>query len=131
MQNRHKMLRNERGFTLIEIMLVLVALGVLALAAIPKYMDLTEKAREKAAQGAIAEVKGRCSMAYAKLLLENNGDPTKATASAIIREIGTSPSVGEDFKVTVKAAGKAVEIAVTTVDGVKLEVQDSFTLPNT
>ena len=38
------MKNNKRGFTLIEIVMVLVLLGILAAIAIPKYYDLRDKA---------------------------------------------------------------------------------------
>ena len=37
------MLGNQRGFTLLEIIAVLVILGILAAVAVPKYIDLQEE----------------------------------------------------------------------------------------
>ena len=69
-------MRDEKGFTLIEIISVLLILGVLAANATPRLVDLTTSAREMAAVAAIAEVKARCSLTYAKQLLLANGNTT-------------------------------------------------------
>ena len=45
----------QKGFTLIEIVMVLVLLGILAAVAVPKYFDLQEEA-EKKALDAVAHV---------------------------------------------------------------------------
>ena len=39
------MKRKEKGFTLIELVVVMVILGVLAVIAVPKYIDLTQQAK--------------------------------------------------------------------------------------
>jgi MSHA pilin protein MshA len=64
-----KRIRNEKGFTLIEIIAVLVVLGVLAAMALPKYADMQATARQKAAEGACAAGQSTCSMKFAELLL--------------------------------------------------------------
>ena len=53
--------RDQRGFTLIEIIAVLVILAVLAVVAVPKYC-LSSRCENKAAMGAVAEGMGRTIM---------------------------------------------------------------------
>lgn len=48
--------RNNKGFTLIELMAVIVVLGVLSAAAVPMYMGYRDDARRAEARGAIAAI---------------------------------------------------------------------------
>ncbi len=64
---------SEKGFTLIEIIAVLVILGILAAVAIPKFTNLQDEARDQAANAALAEGMARASQAYADSILNMNG----------------------------------------------------------
>lgn len=68
-------LRNERGFTLIEIIAVLVILGILAAFAIPKYVDMRESAIVSAGKAAAMELSARERLALAHWKLKScSGD---------------------------------------------------------
>lgn len=66
-------LNNQKGFTLIEIIAVLVLLGILAAVAVPKYMDLTDDAKKKAIDAGIAEMNSRESLIWGKVKLASAG----------------------------------------------------------
>jgi len=57
--------REQQGFTLIEIIAVLVILGILAVVAVPKYFDMQDQARLKAAEGLVASAQSQLSLGYA------------------------------------------------------------------
>jgi len=64
-----KQRRNQKGFTLIEIIAVLVLLGILAAVAVPRFFDLQDEAKKKNAEAAVAAAQSNLSMGYAAHLL--------------------------------------------------------------
>ena len=92
---KKRLLRNEEGFTLIEIIAVLVILGILAAVAVPKFFDLQAKAKEKAVASAVAELKVRVNQHFASDLLDGITPPNIGYTAA---SVGTN--VGADFNIT-------------------------------
>jgi prepilin-type N-terminal cleavage/methylation domain-containing protein len=72
MKTRNTIGNGQGGFTLIEVIAVLVIVGMLAAVAIPKYMDMQTQAAKQAVQGALAAGASNVTMVYSKLLLEGN-----------------------------------------------------------
>ena len=100
--------RNQKGFTLIEIIAVLVILGILAAIAIPKFLDLQDSANTKALQAALAEGLSTVSMQYARITLSKGSSATTAevVGAANANKPGSGDfsyifALGSDVKVTV------------------------------
>jgi MSHA pilin protein MshA len=64
-EQNQPILTSEAGFTLIEIIMVIVILGILAVAAIPKYTDMQTKAKEAAADGVYGAAQGGAAINFA------------------------------------------------------------------
>lgn len=62
-------MKRQSGFTLIELVVVIVILGILAATAAPKFMNLQSDARISALNGLKASVKSASAMIYSKAIL--------------------------------------------------------------
>ncbi len=88
-----KTLKSSKGFTLIEIIAVLVILGILAAVAVPKYIDMQGEAKKAAAKGQVAEIKSTLNLAYASEFLATGTQPTNV--AKVITRAGIGATMGE------------------------------------
>ncbi|MBD3348566.1 MAG: prepilin-type N-terminal cleavage/methylation domain-containing protein [Candidatus Eisenbacteria bacterium] len=58
--------KNQRGFTLVELMIVVIIVGILAAVAIPMYQGATERAKASEAVAALGTIRGAMRVYYAE-----------------------------------------------------------------
>ena len=91
-------MRNQKGFTLIELIMVTIILGILAAVAIPRYMTSVEKAEAAAEDAVISAIKAGLET-YATEQLMDNGRrswPTNPWAALETKPVGYDANDNDD-----------------------------------
>lgn len=63
-------MKQAKGFTLIEMVIVIVVLGILAVTAVPRFLDIQGDARVSTLKGAEAAIRGADSIVFGKAAIE-------------------------------------------------------------
>lgn len=104
----------QKGFTLIELVVVIVILGILAAVALPKFVNLQGDAGTAAAQGVAGAISSATSMNYAKRLISSSAAGTFAMNSTTVCAVSGAGTVGA-----------AVNASPSMVSGVTLATSGS------
>ena len=106
-------MRNSKGFTLIELMIVIAIIGILAAIALPAYAKYMARARFTEVTSAVDGVKKQVELC---IFAEGTGLTTFAPSTAIATSACANAGKGDGWKI-----GKADDYATKYVDTIKVE----------
>lgn len=127
--------KNNQGFTIVELLIVIVVIGILALLVITTYSGIQQKARNNTRQGNIGAIQTQLEgffqdHGYYPSLADMNqtADPTwlKDNLKSLDQSALVDPSNKDHSQVLVSApAAKSYSYEVTTADGASCEADDT------
>lgn len=125
-------MKKQAGFTLIELVMVIVILGILAAVALPKFVNLSGDARKATLAGADGAMRSAANMAHAAALAAGSSVVTiEGTAYTLVNDYPTAAQIATLAGVSGVAGYTATAAGVVQVTGAgtPANCQISYTAP--
>lgn len=108
-----KNIKRQSGFTLIELIIVIVILGVLSAFALPRFADLGVNARAAAINGVAGAMKSAASIAHSKWLVDGDTSSTSVTLEGVSIDMSFGYPTNAGILVAAQISGSNLDTTTT------------------